>query len=72
MSRESFKHPVDPNPDRNPPRQIHGVTTMRTLMFFQNAISELQDRIEQLEARLEAAENPPAATSGSKRKSSSD
>lgn len=50
MSRESFKFPVDPNTDRNPPHQIVGMQTIRTIMFYQNAISELQDRVEALEA----------------------
>lgn len=35
------------------PRQIHGVETLRHLFYLQNAVSEIQDRIERIDKALE-------------------
>jgi len=56
MARDTFKFPMDYDENKNPPRQIHGVTTLRKLQFLQNALTEVQDRIEALEEYVKSRE----------------
>ena len=50
----TFNFPVDPPESLKPKtNQLHGMTSIRNDLFWQAAISEIQTRMEKIEAQLQ-------------------
>ena len=53
MTNKPFEFAVEPNTDKNPPRQMQKLTVLRDVAYLQNAINELQARVQALEVTLQ-------------------
>ena len=49
MTNKLFEFAVEPNTDKNPPRQMQKLTVLRDMAYLQNAVNELQDRVAGME-----------------------
>ena len=55
MTNKPFEFAVEPNTDKNPPRQMQKLTVLRDMNHLMNAVNELQSRVEAIERITEGA-----------------